>query len=143
MPGSIRIHSNLEIPASDLEWSWARSSGPGGQHVNTSETKAVLRFALSTCAVLREPVKERLRDAHGQWVNSDGDMVLASDTHRSRHMNIQAVEDRLANAIREALTPPKRRKKTRPSRSARRKRLNNKKQRGELKKLRKSPKRYD
>lgn len=143
MPGSLRIHNNLEIPASDLDWSWARASGPGGQHVNTAETKAVLRFALSTCEVLFPQVKQRLREQNSQWVTSEGDLVISSDEHRSRHQNIQAVEDRLAEAIRTAMVPPKRRKKTRPTLGSKRRRLDSKKQRGAIKKLRKSPKRFD
>ena len=136
MPGPIPIRPGLEIPESDLTWSFSRSGGPGGQHVNTTDTRARLHFALTTCAVLTNPQKNRLREAHPSWINTDGDVVISSGENRSRLRNIEIVEQRLADAVRACLNPPKRRKKTRPSRAAKKRRLDSKKKRGQVKKNR-------
>lgn len=127
------IRDRLEIPASDLTWSYARSGGAGGQHVNTTDSRARCHFALRQCSVLSRSVKERLRAAHPAWCTNEGDLVLTSDQHRSRLRNIDAVRDRLAEAIRAALTPPRPRRPTRPTRSSQRRRVDKKKQRSKVK----------
>lgn len=143
MPGSIVIQPGLEIPESDLNWSYSRSGGPGGQHVNTTDTRARVHFALTTSDALTGPVKRRLREQNPSWVNSEGDLVISSGESRSRLRNVEIVEERLADAVRAALKPPKRRKKTRPSRAAKKRRLESKKRRGQLKASRKRPRRDD
>ena len=137
MPGPIPIRPGLEIPESDLSWSYSRSGGPGGQHVNTTDTRARLHFALTSCDVLSNPVKNRLRDAHASWVTTEGDIVISSSEYRSRLRNVEGIEKRLADAIRDALVPPRPRRKTKPSRAAKRRRLDAKKKRGQVKQGRK------
>ena len=127
------ITDRIQIPNGDLSWSYARSGGSGGQHVNTTDTRARLHFSLSRCEVLHPAVKERLRAAHPSWITSDGDVVLTSDSYRSRQRNIDDVRTRLADAIRSVLRPPKPRRPTRPTRSSQRRRVDKKKQRGRVK----------
>ena len=143
MNGPLPINEEIEIPSSDLTWSFSRSGGPGGQHVNTTDSRARLHFELSSCEVLYQAVKDRLRNAHPNWCTTQGDMVLASDAYRSRHRNVEDVRKRLTDAIRAALVPPKRRKKTKPSRSAKKKRMESKRARGQLKQSRRRPGRDD
>ncbi|MFT4622461.1 MAG: ribosome-associated protein [Myxococcota bacterium] len=133
MSTDLPITDRLIVPSADLAWQFSRAGGPGGQHVNTTESRAQLRFALEECQVLSAPVKARLRQANPQWCTDDGDMVIASGGERSRLRNIEEVRRRLKVAIREALTPPKRRRATRPSRRSKERRLESKKQRGQVK----------
>jgi len=139
MRGALPINEHLEIPASDLSWSFSRSGGPGGQHVNTTDTRARLHFALSTCEVLHGAAKRRLREAHPSWETTSGDLVISSDAYRSRQRNVDQVRERLAAAIRAALVPPRQRKKTRPTRASRRQRVKDKRSRGKLKQSRRRP----
>lgn len=140
MPGSIQIRPGLEIPEADLTWSFSRSGGPGGQHVNTADTRARLHFALSSCTVLFEPVKDRLREQQPAWITAQGDIVITSSEHRSRLRNIETCERRLVDAILKALKPPKQRRATKPSRAARRRRVDAKKKRAAVKSTRRRPK---
>jgi ribosome-associated protein len=128
------IREGVEIPAYDLAYTFSRSGGPGGQHVNTTDTRVRLRFSLRQCSALPQGVKARLRAAHPGWMTNDGALVLTADSYRSRHRNIEEVRERLVKAIHSAWSPPKRRKKTRPSRGSVKRRLDGKKRRGEVKK---------
>lgn len=136
MDGDLLITEDLAIPASDLSWSFSRSGGPGGQHVNTTDTRVRLRFALASSSALSSGVKSRLRAACRQWLTQEGDLVLTCDVHRSQHRNVEEARARLADAIRAALTPPTPRRPTRPSRSSQKRRVQGKKQRGEVKRAR-------
>ncbi len=129
----LEIGPGFLIPASDLEWEFSRSGGPGGQAVNTTDSRARLRFRLSQCDVLQPAVKRRLLEAHPGWATSDGDLMLSGDEHRSRHQNVDAVKKRLVDAIIRALTPPRERFATRPTRSSQRERVEKKKARSTIK----------
>jgi ribosome-associated protein len=132
----VRINDRITVPTALFTWSFARSGGPGGQHVNTTDTRARLRFDMASAAMLSPAVKARLAAKHPQWVTADGAVNLSCDRHRQRHRNVETLRERLAEAIRAALVPPKPRRPTRPSRNAKRKRLDQKKQRGSTKKMR-------
>jgi len=136
MNDPLPIREGVEIPASDLSYSFSRSGGPGGQHVNTTDTRVRLRFALDRCSAIPAGVKARLREQHPGWLTTDGELVLTADSYRSRHRNIESARERLAQAIQAVWVPPKRRKKTRPSRGAVKRRLDAKKRRGSIKKNR-------
>lgn len=127
------ITDAIVIPSDDLEVTVARSSGPGGQHVNTTDTRVRLRFALARCAALSDEVKARLRDQNRAWLTRDGDLVLTSDEHRSRLRNLEEARERLTRAIQAALVRPIPRRETRPTRASGRRRLEAKKRRGEVK----------
>ena len=131
------ITRSITIPAAELEFEFSRSGGPGGQHVNTTDTRVRLRFALDHSSVLTDAVKQRLKSAHPSWVTAEGELIITADGHRSRHRNIEDTRARLAEAIRTALVPPKKRKKTRPSRRAMQRRLDAKKRRSQVKEGRK------
>lgn len=119
MADALPVTEEIVIPGEDLEVTAARSGGPGGQAVNTTDSRIRLRFALGTTAALSEPVKQRLRAARSGWLTRDGDLVLTCDVHRSRHQNLEEARERLADAVREALVPPKPRRKTKPTAGAR------------------------
>ena len=127
----------IEIPGTDLDLEFSRSGGPGGQHVNTTDTRVRLWFRLGETEALSDAVKARLRQQQPAWITADDHVVITCDTHRSRHRNIQEVRDRLASAIRAALKPPRVRKKTKPSKRAKARRLDEKKRRSVVKKTRK------
>ncbi len=135
----LRLKRGVTIPAADLEVRVARSSGPGGQGVNTTDSKVELRFDLEGTEALDERQKARVRDRLGNRLTKDGVLVLQSNEHRSQHRNREAARERLVNLLSEALEPPRQRHKTKPSRGAKRRRIEAKKQRGETKKLRQRP----
>ena len=124
------------IPDADLTWSFSRSSGPGGQHVNTTDTRARLTFDLAGSEAFPDEVNQRLVARLGAEVS-----VVAAE-RRSQLQNRRAAEDRLADLLEEALRPPPPpRVKTKPSKGSQRRRLEAKKRRGETKRLRGRP--YD
>lgn len=130
----IEIRPGLEIPDADLSWRTSRAGGPGGQHVNTTDSRVELLFDVAGCAVLREQTKTRLRELAGRRMNAEGILQLICSSHRSQHRNKTTCEERLRELILEALRPPPPpRRPTKPSRSAKRRRLNEKRQRGDTK----------
>ncbi|MGM0576492.1 MAG: alternative ribosome rescue aminoacyl-tRNA hydrolase ArfB [Myxococcota bacterium] len=132
----LRIDGRLSIPAQDLSYEYARSGGPGGQHVNKTETLVRLRLDLDGCRVLEPPVKRRLRKRWPGHVTKDGEFLVTSDETRSRKRNTKDARERMASMIRRALQPPKRRRPTRPTRASKRRRIRAKRHRGEIKSLR-------
>jgi ribosome-associated protein len=120
---TFELPNGVRVPEEDLVLQFARSSGPGGQHVNKVSTKVELRFQLDRTATLTDPRKRRLREAYPSHVTSSGEFVLTSDHHRSQLRNISEVLERLAHMIAQVWLPPKPRVKTKPSRAAKRRRL--------------------
>jgi ribosome-associated protein len=136
---TVRIRAGVEIPTSELEVSFARSGGPGGQHVNTSSTKVELRFDVIGSPSLDDAQKARVVDALGGRVTKDGVLVLHASEHASQTRNREAVVARFANLLAEALRPERPRRATRPTRAARRRRLEAKRQQSQKKALRRKP----
>jgi len=136
MSTDLRVTDSVVIDGADLSFSAVRSSGPGGQHVNTSATKVELRFDLQACSALSDAVKARLEKLAARRIDADGMLVVVSQATRSQHRNMEDARDRLAALVRAALKPPKNRKKTRPSLASKRRRLDAKRRRGDKKKLR-------
>jgi ribosome-associated protein len=125
------IPDGLVVPADELVERFSRSSGPGGQSVNTSDSRVELLLDLTTTSALDDRLRERAVRALGDVVR-----VTASE-HRSQHRNREAARERLAERLRAALAPPPpARVPTKPSRGARRRRLDTKKHRGQVKALR-------
>jgi len=133
MPDPLPIHDHLTIPGADLSYEFSRSGGPGGQHVNTTDTRVRLRFALAACAALHPAVKARIRAAVPGMLTSDGELLIVSDRNRSRQRNLDDARQRLADLVRAHLKPPKRRRPTKPTKGSKRRRLEGKKRRGEIK----------
>lgn len=128
-----------EIPRRELSWRFSRASGPGGQSVNTTDSRVELRWNLAETVALPEPLKQRaLRRLRDRLV--DGSLVVIAAEHRSQHRNRQAAEERLAALLRDALAPgPPRRRPTKPTRGSVRARLEAKRRRSTTKALRRAP----
>jgi ribosome-associated protein len=137
--GELRIDRRHVIPANELEERASRSSGPGGQGVNTTDSAVELRWQFAASTALSDAEKQRVRENLGTRITDDGVFIVRAAEHRSQHRNRQAARDRLREMVAQAMVPPKRRKRTRPSRAAKRRRLEAKRRRGEVKRLRKPP----
>lgn len=137
----LRVTKGVVIPSADLEMRVARSSGPGGQSVNTTDSKVELRLDLAGTEALTDRQKGLVRDRLGNRITNDDVLILQSNEHKSQHRNREAVRERMRRLLSEALVPPTPRRKTKPSRAAKRRRLENKRHRGEVKRLRQSPRR--
>ena len=135
------INDKVEIPLNELIYTASRSSGPGGQHVNTSDTRIQVRWNVKDSSALNEAERTRLLKMLASRLTEAGDLILAGDSHRSQRRNREDVTQRLAAMVREALIPPKPRRKTRPTRASREKRLDEKRQKSRTKKDR--GKKYD
>ncbi|MFE7591474.1 alternative ribosome rescue aminoacyl-tRNA hydrolase ArfB [Kitasatospora sp. NPDC057512] len=140
MSEPIRVQGSVVVPDAELVWRFSRSSGPGGQHVNTSDSKAELRFDLASTRALPEVWRERaLERLAGRLVDGRVLVVQASE-FRSQWRNREAAAARLSALLTEACAPPpKARRATRPSRGMVQRRLENKKHRSELKQGRRAP----
>jgi ribosome-associated protein len=129
----------IRIPDQELEWSYVRSGGPGGQNVNKVATKAQLRWrASATVAAIPEPARARMQRHYPARFTTDGDVVIQSQKYREQERNRADCLDKLAAMIREALIEPTPRKKTRPGRGAQRRRLAAKKRQSLKKQRRRS-----
>jgi protein subunit release factor B len=129
----------VEIPESLLEVSTSRASGPGGQHVNKTESKVEIRFNLNTATWIPYEVRVRLTQLYPAKVTKDGDFVLTDSTTRSQHRNYENCLNKLRELLTHAGQIPKNRVSTRPTRSSKKKRLQTKSNRGEVKRNRKKP----
>ena len=131
----IRVGS-LFIPAAALEWQFARSSGPGGQHVNRTSSKAVLRFDAVHSPHLPEDVRRRLLGRERARLTREGALVISSQRHRDQSRNVADCLEKLSQLLERALVVPKKRRRTKAPRSAAAKRLDTKRHRSETKRLR-------
>ncbi|WP_297396143.1 alternative ribosome rescue aminoacyl-tRNA hydrolase ArfB [Acidiferrobacter sp.] len=132
----IAITPHIALPEGELEERFIHSPGPGGQNVNKVATAVQLRFHVAGCAALPSDARERLlRLAHGR-ITREGYLVIRAHTFRTRERNRREARERLVQWIRRALEVPKRRIATRPSQTARRRRLDDKHARGAVKERR-------
>ncbi len=138
MSGPYVIRGSVSLPEAELMWRFSRSSGPGGQHVNTSDSQVELRFDLAATESLPEVWKERaLQRLESRLVG--GVLSVRASEHRSQWRNRETALVRLASLLAEATAPPPRpRRKTRIPRGINERRLREKKQRGETKRGRSS-----
>jgi ribosome-associated protein len=129
----IELAPGVTIPRDTLRLQYARSSGPGGQNVNKVNTKAEIWIPVGALRGLRDTALTRLRTAAGSRLTKNDEIHLVSESERSQEGNRQDVMDRLRELIVQAKVEPKRRRKTKPSAGAKRRRLESKKHRGEIK----------
>lgn len=139
MADDVRLSDGTTIPAGELVFGFARSGGPGGQHVNTSATKVELRFDVAGSPSLDDAQKARITEALGNRMTDDGVLILQASEYRSQARNREAVQARLGNLLSSAVRPPRPRRRTRIPRASRRRRLEAKRRRSERKQLRRPP----
>jgi ribosome-associated protein len=133
LPTGPGLRNGLVIPAAELVERFSRSSGPGGQSVNTSDSRVELRFDVGHSLALTDLLRARALDNLAPRL-VDGILAVTASEHRSQLQNRIAARARLANYLREALAPPPPpRRATKPSRAARQRRLDAKKHRAEIK----------
>jgi ribosome-associated protein len=134
--GDLAVTDRLVVPAGALSWRFSRSSGPGGQGVNTADSRVELSVAPLEIPGLSDAQRQRLAARLGERL-ADGVLTIAASEHRQQLRNRQAARDRLAAVLRAALAPPPpRRRRTAPTRASQERRIQAKKQRGELKRSR-------
>lgn len=135
----IRINERVEIDEAALEETFIQAGGPGGQNVNKVATAVQLRFDVAGSRSLTPTVKRRLASLAGRRLSANGTLTITAREHRSQQLNREAARNRLFELLDQASKPEKRRVKTKPSQAAKRKRLNTKTKRGDVKKLRGKP----
>ena len=133
----LTVTDQVQIPDSELEWSFVRAGGPGGQNVNKVASKAVLRWrASTTTAAVPEPARMRMRAQFPSRFTADGDVVIQSQRYRDQERNRDDCVVKLVEMIRAALVEPRPRKATRPTRGSQRRRVAEKRRRSETKRNR-------
>jgi ribosome-associated protein len=135
----LRVNARLTIPAAELSWRFSRSSGPGGQSVNTSDTRVELSYDVAGSPTLGPTYRQRaLERLSGRLV--DGVLTVTNQTERSQLQNREAAMARLASLLADAVAPPPPpRRPTRPTKAAKERRIEAKKQRGSTKVHRRRP----
>ncbi len=139
----LRVTDAIIIPDAELEESFIRAAGPGGQNVNKVSTAVELRFNVAGSPSLPPPVRARLRRLAGRRLTKEGVLVIRADRHRTQDMNRADARERLAELIRQATIAPKIRIATRPTRSSKERRLESKERRGQVKRHRSSKPDFD
>jgi ribosome-associated protein len=129
----LEINPQIRIPDSELEWTFVRSGGPGGQNVNKVASKAVLRWRLADSSSLSAEVKSRLHTLQRRRITREGDLVLSSQRHRDQGKNIDDCLEKLRELVLLATKTPKVRKASRPTRGSREARLLEKRHRSAAK----------
>lgn len=133
----IQLTEGLEIPESELQWSFSRSSGPGGQNVNKVATKATLRWTPAE-EFLPSAAWRRFQHKAARFFTIEGQVVIQSQEHRERAQNVEACRTKLKRLLLAALITPKKRVPTKPSRAAQQRRLDDKRRAADKKSSRRS-----
>lgn len=127
------------VPENEIELDFVRSSGPGGQNVNKTSSKAQLRWNVGRSRAFTDEQKAAIRQAAGNRLTSEDEIILSAQTERSQSQNRDEVVQRLQDLVAEALTPEKERKATKVSRTQKRARLEDKRRTSDKKSGRKPP----
>lgn len=139
----IRINAALSIDEREIEESFVRASGPGGQNVNKVSSAVQLRFDAGRSASLPEAVRTRLMQLAGSRLTRDGILIINAQRHRTQARNRAEALGRLVELIRRAAIAPRPRRPTKPTKAARERRIEAKKRRAGVKELRRASPRYD
>ena len=132
----IEISHDIVIQPWEVTETFHRASGPGGQHVNKVSTAVELRFEAARSPALTDAVKARLKRLAGRRWTKEGAIIITAEEHRSQVRNREVAQEKLVSLIKAALEKPKRRVKTRPTLASKRRRLDAKNQRSQIKSLR-------
>lgn len=132
----LQINDSLWIPRAELTYRATRSGGPGGQHVNTSSSRVELAWDVGASPSLTDDQRARIHEKLANRINSEGVLLMSSSEQRSQHQNRESVTARFAELVAQALVIPKKRIRTRPSRASKEARLDDKKKRSAVKKMR-------
>lgn len=130
---AIPVTRSISIDSDELQETATRAGGPGGQHVNTTDSAVILRFDVANSPGLPEAVKGRLAMLAGSRMTRDGVLVLRSEGTRSQLMNREEVRNRLLDLIREATIVPKKRRPTKPTKASQTRRVDGKVRRSTVK----------
>jgi ribosome-associated protein len=134
----LRLSTGAVLPEGELQVETSRSSGPGGQHVNKTETRVTLRWSLADSS-LPEATKERLRSKLASRLTKSEELLVSADDTRVQSRNLVLAHDRLRELLDRALRIPKKRRPTRPTRGSERRRLKAKRAQSEKKSMRRKP----
>ena len=136
---TLRVGDRIRVEADELRFQFARSAGAGGQNVNKVNSKAVLRFAISTSPGVPADVRERFLRRFASRITRDGDLVLASQRTRDQRRNVEDCLDKLAAMLAQVADAPVPRRPTRPGRGSTERRLREKRTRSAIKSQRRRP----
>jgi ribosome-associated protein len=135
------VNSRLQIPLTEFEFTYARSSGPGGQNVNKVNSKALLRWSVVHSASLPAEVRERFLRRFASRLTTAGELLISSQRYRDQGRNAEDCLEKLRVMVAEVAVRPTTRRKTRPTRASKERRLDTKREESSKKKLRRTPQR--
>lgn len=138
----LQINDSLWIPRAELTYRATRSGGPGGQHVNTTSSRVELAWDVGASSSITDEQRARIQEKLANRINGEGVLLMSASDERSQHQNRELVTARFAELVAQALVIPKKRIRTRPSRASKEARLDEKKKRAGVKKMR-GPVRHD
>ena len=135
----LTVNERLKIPLSEFQFTFSRSAGPGGQNVNKVNSRATLRWRVRDSASLPPDVRSRFLAKYSNWVSKEGDFLLSSQEYRDQPQNIDRCLEKLRQFLASVAVAPRRRVKTKPTRSSQRRRLDDKQRRSDAKRMRQRP----
>ena len=139
----LNVNEQISIRLKEFKFSYARSPGPGGQNVNKVNSKVILKWSLKKTSALPEPVKRRFAERYASRISQDEEFTITSHRFRDQGRNVADCLSKLRDLILAVATEPKKRKRTKVSKAAKARRLENKRRQSEKKQARKSPKKED